>query len=84
MELTNLDLAAMLADAPLLVVVFLFFVRPWAKRVERELRTMRRAMERAGIDVPDVDDDDDDPTPALGTALQRQVKPRGDEPSGVH
>lgn len=84
MELTNLDLAAMLADAPLLVVVFLVFVRPWAKRIERELRTMRRAMERAGIDVPDVDDDDD-LTPALGTALQRQAKPpRSDEPSGVH
>lgn len=79
----GLDVAAMLADAPLLVIVFLLWVRPWTRRMERELRSLRRAVERAGIPVDEPDDDDDEPTPVLGVRTRR-AKRADDEPSGVH
>jgi len=71
--LTPETLAAMLADAPLLVVVFFFYVRPWMRRIEAALvfiatrqgaqdTRITRVEQAAGIETNRADE----PTPRLG------------------
>lgn len=71
--LTPEALAAMLADAPLLVVVFFFVVRPWMRRIEAALSfiatrqgaqdaRIAKLEQAAGIDTARADE----PTPRLG------------------
>lgn len=70
----------MLADAPLLVVVYVVAVRPWARRTTRTLEVLSARMARveSALSLPPPpkgfgdDDDEGDLTPRLGVPLHRR------------